>query len=455
MRDRNQLLVSHVVLCLAIFSKLSSTASPIRTKYGRHEPALDHSDRSLPSRVHHYGSYTRYSKTFSVLFFGAAGDGIADDSKAFKAAWKAACLVPGATILIPSEFKFLIRPITLKGPCMPHLVLQIDGTLVAPLSVAKSKLLQWVNIKWIHDFTIQGSGTVDGQGFALWNVSEIHHLEKETKDDSSVRPTVIRFYKCYNVTIRGIQIINSPQCHLKFDNSLGVKVKNITISSPEDSPNTDGIHLQNTRDVEIKHSDIGCGDDCVSIQTGCSNVHIHHIRCNPGHGISVGGLGKGNSLACVSNISVDNIIVQNALSGVRIKTWQGGVGSVKNVSFSNVQVDNVDIPIVIDQYYCNKKSCRNKTDAVAISEVKYRRISGTYSFQPMHLACSDSTPCTSVALMDIQLSPVNESLVPQEALCWKSYGDSQGFLQPSSISCLHKITRLIKALTKSQNYTCY
>lgn len=27
------------------------------------------------------------------------------------------------------------------------------------------------------------------------------------------------------------------------------------------------------------------GDDCVSIQTGCSNVHVHHINCGPGHGI--------------------------------------------------------------------------------------------------------------------------------------------------------------------------
>lgn len=37
---------------------------------------------------------------------------------------------------------------------------------------------------------------------------------------------------------------------------------------------------------------------------------------------SLGGLGKDNSVACVSNITVENIIVQNALSGVRIKTWQ-------------------------------------------------------------------------------------------------------------------------------------
>lgn len=69
----------------------------------------------------------------------------------------------------------------------------------------------------------------------------------------------LRFYASYDVKVRNIRIINSPQCHLKFDNSGRVNVTNITISSPEDSPNTDGIHLQNTQDVEIQHSNIGCG----------------------------------------------------------------------------------------------------------------------------------------------------------------------------------------------------
>lgn len=61
------------------------------------------------------------------------------------------------------------------------------------------------------------------------------------------------------MTVRDIKIKNSPQCHLKFDNSKEVKVNNVTISAPESSPNTDGIHLQNTQDVEIHHSNIGTG----------------------------------------------------------------------------------------------------------------------------------------------------------------------------------------------------
>lgn len=67
---------------------------------------------------------------------------------------------------------------------------------------------------------------------------------------------------------------------------------------------------------------IDAGDDCVSIQTGCSNVYIHNVNCGPGHGISIGSLGKDNTKACVSNITVRDIMMHNTMNGVRIKTWQ-------------------------------------------------------------------------------------------------------------------------------------
>ncbi|GFY91549.1 pectin lyase-like superfamily protein [Actinidia rufa] len=334
-------------------------------------------------------SYPGQSSIFDVFSFGAIGDGVSDDSKALVAAWKAACKIPGTTVKFPSEFKFLIKPITLQGPCMPQLAFQIDGTLLAPPKVGswpKSSLFQWINFKWVHNFTIQGSGTVDGQGSNWWISSQTDYIQKKSKHIPDVKPTALRFYASYNVTVRDIRIVNSPQCHLKFDNSGGVKIDNITISAPESSPNTDGIHLQNTHDVEIKHSNIGCGDDCVSIQTGCFNVHVHHINCGPGHGISLGGLGKDKSVACVANIIVENVVMQNTLSGVRIKTWQGGIGSVKNVSFYNIQVEDVKVPIMIDQYYCDKNSCKNQTGAIVISGVTYNQIIGTYSVQPIHLA---------------------------------------------------------------------
>jgi hypothetical protein len=45
--------------------------------------------------------------------------------QAFLAAWKCACKVSSATIKVPEKHKFLIKPITLQGPCMPDLSLQV------------------------------------------------------------------------------------------------------------------------------------------------------------------------------------------------------------------------------------------------------------------------------------------------------------------------------------------
>lgn len=70
----------------------------------------------------------------------------------------------------------------------------------------------------------------------------------------------LRFYGSFNVTVTGITIQNSPQCHLKFDNCIGVLVHDMSISSPGDSANTDGIHLQNSKDVLIHTTSLACGN---------------------------------------------------------------------------------------------------------------------------------------------------------------------------------------------------
>ncbi|KAL6007082.1 hypothetical protein ACLOJK_032578 [Asimina triloba] len=432
-----------------------------RKGYGRRSRAPKHgggSSKKSPDQDH-FGSSApspapQYSTIFDVLSYGAKGDGVSDDSKAFVAAWKAACEVPWATVEVPSEFKFLIRPITLVGPCMPHLLLKIDGTILAPPNPSgwsKSSLFQWINFKWLHDFTIQGSGTVDGQGSFWWNLSPIQCTKKKSKHFPTMKPTVryifprvsnTRFFGSYNVTVRDISIINSPQCHLKFDSSTKVQVENLTISSPQSSPNTDGIHLQDARDVMIVY------------RYRPDALAFTFITLTADQAMVLGGLGKDNSLACVSNVTVENVNVQNALSGVRIKTWQGGLGSVRDVSFSNVQVTDVQIPIVIDQYYCDKRVCKNQTHAVAISGIKYTQITGTYSLQPIHLACSDDIPCTDVDLIDVQLQPMRDSRrwCPRQALCWNSYGKSHAPLVPSSIDCLQRATGfLIDTLKRSHD----
>ncbi|KAJ8775294.1 hypothetical protein K2173_020298 [Erythroxylum novogranatense] len=381
------------------------------------------------------------STSFNVLNYGAKGDGRTDDTKAFEAAWEAACKVQASTIMVPSGFVFLVLPITFSGPdCQPNIIFQLDGTIIAPTVASPwgSGLLQWIDFSKLTGITITGKGTIDGRGSVWWNDLSSYSSESEQIDSEldaklpGTKPTVLRFYGCTGVTVTGITIRNSPQTHLKFDDCTNVEVSDFMAASPDTSPNTDGIHLQNSRDVLIYNTDLACGDDCVSIQTGCSNVYVHNVNCGPGHGISIGGLGRDNTKACVSNITVRDVTMHNTLTGIRIKTWQGGSGLVQGITFSNIQVSGVQIPIVIDQFYCDKGKCQNESSAVAVSGINYVNIKGTYTVSPVHFACSDSLPCTGVSMASIELTSTGSNNQPY---CLNTYGELRTSTTPP-IGCL-------------------
>ncbi|KAL5759837.1 hypothetical protein ACOSQ2_018675 [Xanthoceras sorbifolium] len=391
-----------------------------------------------------------HSAVFNVLDYGAKGDGMTDDTRAFEAAWTGACKVEASTMIVPAKYVFLVGPISFSGPyCQRNIVFQLDGKIIAPTSYKDwgKGLLWWMDFTKLIGITVQGKGIIDGRGSVWWQDYPYDDpIDDETKlivpiynttqkhppipigselggKMPGIKPTALRFYGSFNVTVTGITIQNSPQCHLKFDNCIGVVVHDMSVSSPGDSPNTDGIHLQNSKDVLIHSSTLACGDDCVSIQTGCSNVYVHNVNCGPGHGISIGSLGRDNSKACVSNITVRDVMMHNTMNGVRIKTWQGGSGSVQGVLFSNIQVSEVKLPIVIDQFYCDKMKCKNQTSAVALSGITYEKIRGTYTVKPVHLACSDNLPCVDVTLSSIELKPIQEQYHMYEPFCWQTFGE--------------------------------
>lgn len=67
-----------------------------------------------------------------------------------------------------------------------------------------------------------------------------------------------------NLTVRELRIQNSPQFHFRFDNCRNVTIDTICISSPALSPNTDGIHVENTELVGIYNSVISNGELIIS-----------------------------------------------------------------------------------------------------------------------------------------------------------------------------------------------
>lgn len=95
----------------------------------------------------------------------------------------------------------------------------------------------------------------------------------------------ISFMGCSNVIVSGSTSINSRFFHYAIDQCNKILLKNLKITAPSWSPNTDGIHIQSSSGVTITKTVITTGDDCISIGPGSKNMWIDHVTCGPGHGI--------------------------------------------------------------------------------------------------------------------------------------------------------------------------
>ncbi|WVZ87107.1 hypothetical protein U9M48_033799 [Paspalum notatum var. saurae] len=381
---------------------------------------------------------------FDVRAYGAAGDGGTDDTQAFRDAWRAACASDSAVLLVPADGTFTVTATTFAGPCKPGLVFQVDGVLMPPDGPdcwpASDNRRQWLVFSNLDGMTLRGAGTIEGNGEEWWNLPCKPH---RGPNGSTLRgpcdsPTLVRFFMSRNLAVEGLGVENSPEFHFRFDGCSDVRVDGLYISSPANSPNTDGIHVENTQRVAIYNSRISNGDDCISIGTGSYDVDIQNVTCGPGHGISIGSLGVHNSQACVSNVTVRNAVIRNSDNGLRIKTWQGGMGAVSGITFDTVTMDNVRNCIIVDQYYCLDKRCMNQSTAVHVTDVSYANVRGSYDTRsaPIHFACSDTVPCTNITMAEVELLPFSGELV-DDPFCWSAYGVQQTPTIPP-INCLQE-----------------
>lgn len=159
--------------------------------------------------------------------------------------------------------------------------------------------------------------------------------------------------------INAIHLMNSKFFHMIVFASKNIHLNKLKIKAPADSPNTDGIHIGDVSNITITNTNIGTGDDCVSIGPGSTNVTISNVKCGPGHGISIGSLGKYLNEKDVRGLRVENCALTGTTNGLRIKTWQDNPSPLvaSDIVFENIQMDGVTNPIIIDQKYCPHNFC--------------------------------------------------------------------------------------------------
>ncbi|KAG1053523.1 hypothetical protein G6F43_004409 [Rhizopus delemar] len=253
---------------------------------------------------------------------------------------------------------------------------------------------------------LSGGGTINGNGQTWYD-----------KEDRTA-PTVLRL-SVTNSIFSNFNIINAPRAHMGATNADNLVIEKVTLktasSSSKPAKNTDALDISSSKNIVFRDSELTIGDDCTAINGGVTNVTLSNIVCNGGHGFSVGSLGKGGATDTVKTVRVLDSTCNNCQNGVRVKTWPGGKGSVSDVVYRNVKLNNVENPVIVTTHYCDKNQMsyctKNADSSLSITGVTFDNISGSVTGKKpiINIDCSTKSPCSGFTLNQVNIKKASST----------------------------------------------
>lgn len=202
---------------------------------------------------------------------------------------------------------------------------------------------------------IMGDGVIDGRGGATllgqnaswWDLA--HQAQVENLYQSV--PWLIVLHHADNFTMYRITLRNSPMFHVSVGQTDGFTAWGVKIWSPKNARNTDGIDPSSARNVTITHCFIHTGDDNVAVKSSAagpsSHISVVHNHFYTGHGMSIGSGTDGG----VDHLLVDDLTVDGADNGIRIKSDRSRGGLVHEITYRDVCMRNVKNPLMFTPFY--------------------------------------------------------------------------------------------------------
>jgi polygalacturonase len=330
-------------------------------------------------------------RMFDITAYGARPDAELDSTPAFRAAIAACHTAGGGQVVVPRG-RFLTGPIVLRSKVNLHLA---DGASVAfsrdPNAYLPVVFTRWEGTELMNyspfiyafeqtDIAITGTGTLDGQAdeehWWPWRAqanapsgARARLMDMAARavpiearvfgDGSYLRPNFIQPYRCHNVLIEGVTIVNSPMWEVNPVLCTNVTVRGLNIRSH--GPNNDGCDPESCRDVLIERCRFDTGDDCIALKSGrnddgrrlhtpIENVVIRDCEMRDGHGGVVIGseISGGARNIFAERCRMDSPRLDRAL---RFKTNATRGGLIERVAMRHVTVGQVAEAIVAADFY--------------------------------------------------------------------------------------------------------
>ncbi len=356
-------------------------------------------------------------------------------------------LTDGGVIYIPyGEYKvstiILKSNITLIIPKGTRLVsLDCDENLQSenPINTAV------VFAKDSENITITGGGTICGNGESYTLEPEeskpLYALEKfnlytrviESRKrihfaKDVIRNNIIHFNHCANIRINNIVLEESAEWTCVINNCSDVEIKNMVIDNHMHVANTDGIDICGSSNVLISNCFIATGDDAIVLkspdneiknvtvencvlssfancfkigtetQFDIRNIHVKNCKFFLPDGITGGYSGiaiESADGANISDVTIDNIEMDGISSpilvwlGCRLNYDNKAVGSINNISISNITATNTELPSAVT-------GCKYDGKIYTVNNVSLKNINVCYRDTEENLSVKKNVPDSSM-----------------------------------------------------------
>ncbi|KAF5747714.1 polygalacturonase ADPG2 [Tripterygium wilfordii] len=278
----------------------------------------------------------------SVTDFGAVGDGLHYDTAAIQSTIDACNHSPCHVTFPPG--RYLTATIRLRSGVV--LEIEKNATVLGgtKLDDYPPEMDRWYVIlaENATDVGITGGGTVDGQGLSFverfderknvmvsWNRTGACYGDE-------CRPRLVGFIGCSNVWVSNVSLIEPAYWCLHIVGCENTSIQDVLIYGDFNTPNNDGIDLEDSNNTIITRCHIDTGDDAICPKT--YNGPLHNLTATDcwirtkSSAIKFGSASSFNFKGLV----FDNITIVDSHRGLGFQIRDGG--NVSDVTFSNINI---------------------------------------------------------------------------------------------------------------------